>query len=71
MQYVARVIPPSYIFQNIHGVISGRAVTWDTLTLGAALAVLYVIAASWLFYRMYRRGVRTGLIARYSAETVS
>ena len=38
---------------------------------GAGLAVAEVVVAGWFFARVYRYGVRTGLIARYSAETVS
>jgi ABC-2 type transport system permease protein len=33
--------------------------------------MVYVAFAGWFFTRMYRHAVRTGLIARYSAETVS
>jgi ABC-2 type transport system permease protein len=36
-----------------------------------ALAILDILLASWFFTRMYKHAVRTGLIARYSAETVS
>jgi ABC-2 type transport system permease protein len=32
---------------------------------------VYVLLAGWFFTRTYRRCVRTGLLARYSAETVS
>ena len=45
---------------------SGGALLWS-----GALAVLYVLLASWIFSRVHRHAVRTGLIARYSAETVS
>jgi ABC-2 type transport system permease protein len=32
---------------------------------------LYILLAGWYFTRIYRHAVRTGLIARYSAETAS
>jgi ABC-2 type transport system permease protein len=35
------------------------------------LAVLDIVLACWLFTRVYQHAVRTGLIARYSAESVS
>jgi hypothetical protein len=38
---------------------------------GACLAVLYILLACWFFTRVYRHAVQTGLIARYSAETLS
>ena len=71
MQYVARIIPPSYVFQNIRSAVSGATLAWGSLVCGAVLAIAYVFAACWFFSRMYRHGVRTGLIARYSSETVN
>lgn len=71
MQYVAHALPPSYVFEAMRGIVAGRTVSIGMLGLSAGLAVLYIAAASWLFTRMYRYAVRTGLIARYSAETVS
>ena len=71
MQYVSRIIPPSYVFQNIRSVVSGGPVYWGPLAFAAALALAYLIVASWFFWRMYRHGVRTGLIARYSSETLT
>jgi ABC-2 type transport system permease protein len=71
MQYVSRIIPPSYVFQNIRSVVSGGTVSWGPLALGAGLALVYLFMASWFFSRMYRHGVRTGLIARYSSETLN
>ena len=41
------------------------------LAIGATLAVRYLLGACVLFARVYRGAVRTGLIARYSAESVS
>ena len=41
------------------------------LLAGFGLTFLYIIAAAILFTRVYRHAVRTGLIARYSAESVS
>jgi len=71
MQYVSRIIPPSYVFQNIRSVVYGGTVSWGPLVLGAVLALVYLVMASWFFSRMYRHGVRTGLIARYSSETLN
>ena len=71
MQYLGGIIPPSYVFQNIRSVVSGGTVSWGSLAFGAGLAVVYIILASWFFARMYHHGLRTGLIARYSSETLS
>ena len=71
MQAVAHILPPSYIFEGIRTVVRGGAVSGLNLLLGASLATLYVLLAGWFFTRVYRYAVRTGLIARYSAESIS
>jgi len=71
MRYVARLLPPSYVFEGMRSVVAGRAVSALLLWCGASLAVLDLLLACWIFVRVYRHAVRTGLIARYSAETLS
>jgi ABC-2 type transport system permease protein len=71
MQAVSRLLAPSYVFEELRSVASGRPVAWAALGEGGALAVLAIILAGWAFVRVYRHAVRTGLVARYSAETVS
>ncbi len=71
MRGVARLLPPSYVFEGMRAVVSGGAASWAALGWGALLAGLYVLLACWFFARVHRHAVRTGLIARYSAESVS
>ncbi len=71
MQLVSRLLPPSYVFEGLRAVVAGGRAAPGTLAAGACLAVVHVVLASWLFGRVFRHAVRTGLIARYSAETVS
>jgi ABC-2 type transport system permease protein len=71
MRSVSLVLPPSYVFEGIRAVVSGRQGSPASLAWAVILAALYILAACWFFVRTYRRAVRTGLIARYSAETVS
>ena len=71
MRYVAHALPPSYVFEGMRGVASGGGASWALLVWGAGLAALYVLLACWLFARVHRHVVRTGLLARYSAESVS
>ena len=71
MQLVARLLPPSYVFEAMRTIVSGGGARWSALVWGAALAALYILLSSWLFTSVYRKAVRTGLIARYSAESVS
>ena len=71
MQALARVLPPSYVFEELRAIVAGRPPSWAALGWAAGLAALYVLAAAWLFARIFRHAVRTGLIARYSAESVT
>src|SRR5947208_5413009 len=71
MQLVSRLLPPAYVFENLRAIVSGGAASAAALIWATALAMVYVFLGSWIFVRVYRHSVRTGLIARYSAETVS
>jgi ABC-2 type transport system permease protein len=71
MRAVSRILPPSYVFEGMRAIVAGHAVPMTSLVIGFALAVFYILLACWFFTRIYRHAVRTGLIARYSAETVS
>lgn len=71
MQWLAHIIPPSYVFEGMRGVLRGHTIAGTQLAIGSALAVLYLLLMAQLFTSVYRHAVRTGLIARYSAETVS
>jgi len=71
MQYVSFLIPPTYVFEGLRAIVAGQPVADGTLLWGIGLAVLYILLACWFFTRVYRHAVRTGLIARYSAESAS
>jgi len=71
MQAVARLMPASYVFEGMRAIVSGKPVSSGALATGAALAAAYVFLAGWFFLRVHRRAVRTGLLARYSAESIS
>jgi ABC-2 type transport system permease protein len=71
MQYISHLLPPSYVFEGMRKIISGGAVSGSMLVWGACLALVYIFLAFWFFTRVYRHAVRTGLIARYSAESLS
>jgi len=71
MQYFSHLLPPSYVFEGMRTIISGGTVSATALLWGGSLAALYILLACWFFVHTYRHAVRTGLIARYSAETLS
>ena len=54
------------------GPASGAAVSGTAAwALGCALTLAYFALACWFFLRTYRYAIRTGLMARYSAESVA
>jgi ABC-2 type transport system permease protein len=71
MQPIARILPPAYVFESLRAIVTGGTLHPLSLLIGAALATAYVVAAGWVFTRVHRHAVRTGLIARYSAETIT
>jgi ABC-2 type transport system permease protein len=71
MQWTARLLPPSYVFESLRATVNGHGPSWVGLGVSAVLAVAYIIAAAITFSRVFSYAVRTGLIARYSAESVS
>lgn len=71
MQHISYLLPPSYVFEGMRTIISGGAVSEARLLWCLCLSIVYILFACWFFTRMYKHAVRTGLIARYSAETVS
>ena len=71
MQAIARLLPPSYVFEGMRAIVAGRPAPWDQLAFGAGLAALYVALACLFFAAVHRYAIRTGLVARYSAETAS
>ena len=71
MQDVGLLLPPSYVFQGMRAILAGRAASAGNLALGAALALLDIVLAGYFFARVFRYALRTGLLARYSAESTA
>jgi len=71
MQYLAHILPPSYVFEGMRTVVSGGAVPATALLWAGVLVLLYIFLACRFFMHVYQHALRTGLIARYSAESLS
>jgi ABC-2 type transport system permease protein len=71
MQVVAMLMPPSYVFEGMRGLLAGGPFPERLLLEGGAVAALELLGAAYLYARVYKRAVRTGLLARYSAEGVA
>jgi ABC-2 type transport system permease protein len=71
MQAVAHLLPPSYVFEGMRALLAGGPFPGTMLLLGSSVAVLELLLAAYFYGRVYRHAVRTGLLARYSAESVA
>lgn len=71
MQWIARALPPSYVFEGMRSLLAGQTIPVALLWSGGALATLQLLLAGYFYSRVYRHAVRTGLLARYSAESAS
>ena len=71
MQYISRILPPSYVFEGLRVIVAGHSPSPAGLVFSAVLALVYILFAYIFFVKIYRHALRTGLIARYSAESLS
>ena len=71
MRFIAHALPASYVFEGMRTIVSGGNLSGMTLAVSNVLAIAYILLASLFFTRIYHHAVRTGLIARYSAESIS
>jgi ABC-2 type transport system permease protein len=71
MQWVAHTLPPAYVFEGMRSLLRGDAFPTLLLMQGVAVAVIELLLAAYFYTRVYRRAVRTGLLARYSAESAA
>ena len=62
---------PSYVFEGMRSLLAGGPFPGTLLLQGAAVALLELLLAAYFYGRIYRRAVRTGLLARYSAESAA
>ncbi len=68
MQALARALPPAYVFEGMRALLEGRPFPGASLLQGTAVAALELLLAALFYGHVYRHAVRTGLLARYSAE---
>jgi ABC-2 type transport system permease protein len=69
MQGIGRALPPSYVFEGMRTLLAGGRFPVSLLATGSALAAAQLLIACCLYAGVYRHAVRTGLLARYSAES--
>jgi len=68
LQVLAKIIPPSYVFESARLIMAGNFNIWGNLFVGAILAVICLALAYWFFLKVYKHNLKTGAISRFSAE---
>ncbi|OBS08859.1 ABC transporter permease [Acidihalobacter prosperus] len=71
MQFIGRTLPPSYVFDGIRALSAGQHFPLAALMGSLALTLGYIAIAIAYFLHVYRHAVRSGLLARYHAESVN
>jgi ABC-2 type transport system permease protein len=71
MQAVGRLLPPSYVFEGMRQILAGHRAPLLGLAVAMLLAVVQILLAGLCFAAVHRYAVRSGLLARYSAESAS
>jgi ABC-2 type transport system permease protein len=71
MQAIGHLLPASYVFEGMRSIAAGKGFDTIELLIGATIAIVQIGLAVLLFSRVHRRAIDSGLIARYSAESVT
>lgn len=71
MQWIGYLLPPSYVFEGMRNVLAGQGASAALLTASMALVMTEILCAMWFFRRVYRYVVSSGLLTRYTAESVA
>ncbi len=71
LQGLARLLPPTYVFEGLRAMVAGHGFQASLLVTALLLAFAYILLAYAIFARVFRHALQSGLIIRYSAETVS
>ena len=65
MQWIARLVPASYVFEGMRAVLAGRPLPWRSLLGAAVLDLLYVVGALLFFSRMLVKVRANGGLSRF------
>jgi ABC-2 type transport system permease protein len=65
MQWVAKAVPASYVFEGMRAVLAGRGLPWRTLGAAALLDLVYVAGSLAFFRRMLTKVRANGGLSRF------
>ena len=65
MQWIAHLVPASYVFEGMRAVLAGRPLPWGTLGMAAVLDLVYVAGSLAYFRRMLIKVRANGGLSRF------
>ena len=71
MQVVAHALPPSYVFEHLRALINLQPLPVTAALPGLGLGLCWLFLAGLLFSHIFKHAIRSGLLARYSAEHIT
>lgn len=60
-QEVAKIVPTSYIFAEIHAVIQTGSADWKIIGIGFSLSTIYLLLSLWFLYSSFQALLKKGL----------
>lgn len=67
-QPVAYLIPVSYVFTGMRGIVNNGSFDATALIFGAVLAFLYLVVSMFVLFRVYGSVLKLGLFSRFMTE---
>jgi ABC-2 type transport system permease protein len=64
LQWIARLFPPTHVFEAARAALGGPVVSWDWVGLAVLENAIYFALSIWFFQYMFRRSRQTGQFAR-------
>ncbi len=68
LQYVAKSLPCSYIFEGMRGALKTGEIDWNSLAIATGLNVIYLAVAGVLFLRVMNTAREKGLLTKFSSQ---
>ncbi len=63
-QYIARALPPMYVFENMRSALNGRGINTGEILISFGLNIFYFALALLFFYRSFRFAKKEGLLIK-------
>ena len=68
LQWVAKLLPCSYVFEGMRDVLKDGVVNWAELGIATGLNVVYLAAAGVLFVRVMNTAREKGLLTKFASQ---